>query len=167
MARGPRATSSRDRDVGNAPSRGGKGRGRAKPQSGARAQKRSAAKDTAAKAATPTRKGAQKRTASKPERRRPSEQSQGWGSAVASLVTSALGRAILADVLEAAAAALKKERPEFERAGVDQIASPGEAATSVGSEMMSGTAALAQRAVSVLTEAVTEKALNALDGRSR
>jgi hypothetical protein len=69
--------------------------------------------------------------------------------------------------LEAAAAALKKERPEFERAGVDQIASPGEAATSVGSEMMSGTAALAQRAVSVLTEAVTEKALDALDGRSR
>jgi hypothetical protein len=59
------------------------------------------------------------------------------------------------------------ERPEFERAGVDQIASPGEAATSVGSEMMSGTAALAQRAVSVLTEAVTEKALNALEGRSR
>jgi hypothetical protein len=66
--------------------------------------------------------------------------------------------------LEAAAAALKKERPGFEQAGADQIASAGEVATSVGSEMASGTAAPAQRAVSVLTEAVTEKALNALDG---
>jgi hypothetical protein len=71
----------------------------------------------------------------------------------------------LADVLEAAAAALKKERPGFEPASMDQIASTGEAATRVGSEMVSGTAALAQRAVSVLTEAVTEKALNALGHR--
>jgi hypothetical protein len=44
------------------------------------------------------------------------------------------------------------------------MASAGEAATSAGSEIVSGTAALAQRAVSVLTEAAADAALNALDG---
>src|SRR4030095_9554330 len=144
MARAPRATSSKGRDAGNAPS-GGKGRGRAKPQSGARAQKRSAAKGTRASAATRTRKAAQKRTALKQQTRRPLEQSTSWGSAVASLLTSALGRAIIADVLEAAAAALKKDRPGLEPAGMDRIASTGEAALGGGSETVSGTAALAQR----------------------
>ena len=98
------------------------------------------------------------------KQRRPSEQSQSWGSLIASLVTSTLGRAILADVLEAAAAALKKERPGLEQAGADQIARAGEAATSAGSEIVSGTAALAQRAVSVLTEAAAERLSIALKG---
>jgi hypothetical protein len=66
--------------------------------------------------------------------------------------------------LEAAAAALRKERPGFEQAGADQMASAGEAATSAGSEIASGTAALAQRAVSALTHAAADAALNALDG---
>jgi hypothetical protein len=160
MARGPRETSSKARNAGTA--RGG---GKAKAQRGA--QKRSAAKGAAAgtkaSAATGTRKGARKRSASKVQKRRPSEQPQSWSGVVASLVTSAMGRALLADVLEAAAAALRKERPGFEQAGTDQLASAGEAATSAGSEIVSGTAALAQRAVSALTHAAADAALNALD----
>jgi hypothetical protein len=153
MARGPRGTSSKARKAGTA--RGGRK---------AKAQKRSAAKGAAAGTKASAATGARKRSASKAQKRRPSEQPQSWSGVVASLVTSAMGRAILADVLEAAAAALRKERPGFEQAGADQMASAREAATSAGSEIVSGTAALAQRAVSVLTEAAADAALDALDG---
>ena len=164
MARGPRGTSSKAPTTGTA-RRAGKGGGKAKAQPGAKAQKRFAAKGAVATAAAKgPRKGTRQRTASKAQQRRPSEQSQSWGSLITSLVTSTLGRAILADVLEAAAAALKKERPGLEQAGADQIARAGEAATSAGSEIVSGTAALAQRAVSVLTEAVADGLSIALKG---
>jgi hypothetical protein len=82
----------------------------------------------------------------------------------ASLATSPLAREIMADVLEAAVAALRKERPGLEALGAQQLARGEQAAADLGSEMVAGTAALAQTAVGVLTEAVADTALSMIGG---
>lgn len=146
----------------------GKASGKASPnRSGGKAQKQTASKAAAAsKSRSPTkaREASKKRTPSKSKARQQPAKSQNWGSAISSLVTSSLGREILADVLEAAAAALKRERPGLQAAGAEQIARAGEAATNIGTEIASGTAALAQTAVGVLAEVVSDTARSVLPG---
>jgi len=83
---------------------------------------------------------------------------------LASLATSPLARDIMADVLEAAVAALRKERPGLEALGARQLARGEQAVADLGSEMMAGTSALAQTAVGVLTEAVADTALSVMGG---
>jgi len=70
----------------------------------------------------------------------------------------------MADVLEAAVAALRKERPGLEALGAQQLARAEQAAADVGSEIVAGTAALAQTAVGVLSGAVADTALSVLGG---
>jgi hypothetical protein len=80
------------------------------------------------------------------------------------MATSPLAREIMADVLEAAVAALRKERPGLEALGAQQLARGEQAAADLGSEMVAGTAALAQTAVGVLAGAVADTALSVLGG---
>jgi hypothetical protein len=77
------------------------------------------------------------------------------------LVTSSLGREILADVLEASAGALRKARADARdamEAGATAATAAGQTATSVGSEMATGAAALVQTATETLADIVTSTA---------
>lgn len=185
MARAPRGTSSKasnDRSGKGAGSTEGasgagrKARGGTKASGGTKAKSptkvrggsaaRKQASKTPARATTrspsKTRDAPQKRAGSKLQPRPRPEQSQSWVAALASLTTSPLARAILADVLEAAVVALRKQRPGLEALGSQQLARAEQAAADVGSELVAGTAALAQTAVGVLTGAVADTALSVL-----
>lgn len=104
-----------------------------------------------------------------PSRKRASNESssQSWGSLLNNLVTSPLGREILADVLIAVAAALKKDRPIVQRAfedGVQKAAQAGATAVGAGADVASATATLAQSAAGALAEIVTDAARDILPG---
>jgi hypothetical protein len=73
----------------------------------------------------------------------------------------------LADVLIAAAAALKKDRPIVQQAfedGVQKAAQAGATAVGAGSDVASATATLAQSAAGALAEIVTDAARDILPG---
>src|SRR5215212_9093218 len=77
-----------------------------KTRAGGKAKPRAPAK----KGGTPQRRGAQARAASKKSARRQSPQTESWASSVGSLLTSQPGREILAEVLDAAAGVLRRNR---------------------------------------------------------
>jgi hypothetical protein len=79
------------------------------------------------------------------------------------MMTSQLGRDILAELLEAAAAALTKERPGQQTSTDARAPDPSDTPVSIAAELAAGTA-LASTAVNVLAEAVTDSALTALEG---
>ena len=84
-----------------------------------------------------------------------------WTETLQTLVTSSLGREILADVLEASAGALRKARTDAQdamEAGALATTAAGQAATSVGTEMATGAAALVQTATETLADLVTSTA---------
>jgi hypothetical protein len=84
-----------------------------------------------------------------------------WTETLQTLVTSSLGREILADVLEASAAALRKARTDARdvmEAGATAATAAGQTATSVGTEMATGAAALVQTATETLADLVTSTA---------
>src|SRR5688572_26762126 len=106
--------------------------------SGARASKNAGGGARSKKQAAPAARSTQKTRA--PSRKRASSESssQSWGSFLNDLVTSSLGREILADVLIAAAAALKKDRPVVQQAledGVQRAAQAGASAVGAGTDV--------------------------------
>ena len=136
MARAPRGTSSktskggRSERAGSTKAASGSGRkartgtkatGRTKAESPTKARKSARGQQQPAKSAArattrptttrpirKTREAPQKRVASRAQTQRRSEQGQGWAGMLASLATSPLARDIVADVLEAAVAALEE-----------------------------------------------------------
>lgn len=135
--------------------------------SGTRASKKAEGGATSKKQAAPAARSTQKTRA--PSRRRASSEpsSQSWIGLLSDLITSPLGREILADVLIAAAAALKKDRPTVQQAfedGVQKAAQAGATAVGAGSDVASATATLAQSAAGALAEVVTDAARDILPG---
>src|SRR6478609_9120872 len=120
--------------------RGKSARGQQQP---AKSAARATTRPTTTRPIRKTREAPQKRVASRAQTQRRSEQGQGWVGMLASLATSPLARDIVADVLEAAVAALRKERTGLEALGARQLARGEQAAADLGSEMVAGTAALA------------------------
>jgi hypothetical protein len=87
--------------------------------------------------------------------------------AVSTLAGSALGRQIIADVLEAAATALRKDRGNIRQeieTGVEQVTETAGTAVNVATEVASGTVGLAQTAAGVLAEVATDAARSMLVG---
>jgi hypothetical protein len=144
----------------------------------ARAAKKTPAKERgSAKAAT--RPATQKRaptnaktTQKRTSKTRSQKQTADTGTllnAVSNLAGSALGREIIADVLEAAAGALRKQRVNVGRvigAGAEQVSEAAGTAADVATEAVAGTVGLAQAAAGVLAEVVTDAAQSVLPGSS-
>ena len=138
MARSPRSTSSK------APT-GRKARG-----GGAASTKTRASAGTASKKNTGAGKGlarqpraASKRTQIRAQPRRGQPQAESWAAGVGSVLTSELGREILADMLNAAAGVLRQNR------------GTGQQAQEAGRGMIEGGTDLASTAVQVGTEAAS------------
>jgi hypothetical protein len=105
-----------------------------------------------------------------PARRRASSKalsSQSWAGLLTTLVTSSLGRAILADVLMAAAEALRKERPNLQRMteqGMRATAQAGDAALEAGDDVAAAAKTMAQSAAGAVAEMATAAARDLLPG---
>ena len=135
--------------------------------SGTRTGKKAEGGAASKRQTAPTARVTQKTRASSRRRVSSESSSQSWGSLLNTLVTSSLGREILADVLIAAAAALKKDRPIVQRAfeeGVQKAAQAGATAVGAGTDVASATATLAQSAAGALAEIVTDAARDMLPG---
>jgi hypothetical protein len=92
---------------------------------------------------------------------------QNWSGALETLVSSSLGRDILADALEAAAGALRRGRGELQEtvaASARAIRDTSSAAIDAGTEVVTGAANLAQSAAEALADAVTSSARSLLPG---
>jgi hypothetical protein len=132
----------------------------AKKAGGAKAGARSAGKQRsgAKKAAgqkrgTPARRGAQAGGA------------ENLLAAFSTLAGSALGREIIADVLESAATALRKDRGNIRQeieSGVERATEAAGSTVDVATEVASGTMGLAQTAAGVLAEVATDTARSML-----
>ncbi len=149
MARSPRAAS-KTRGTGKAPARGASKR---TSSSTARATKRSAGSGGAGKA-----RGGSKRAATKVQSRRQQPQMTGGASSVGSLSSTEVGRTILVEVLEAAAAVLRRAR------GAGQTV--GAAATDIaetGADLASTAVDVAADVASGAAEASTDIATAAAD----
>jgi hypothetical protein len=131
---------------------------------GAKAGGRSAGKQRGAAKKTA---GQKRRTSGK--QTTPFAGAEGMLAAFSTLATSAVGREIIADVLESAAAALRKARGNVQEgieSGVETATETAGAAVSVASEVASGTVGLAQTAAGVLAEVATDAARSMLVGPS-
>lgn len=145
----------------------GRGSPKAAPRSPA---KKGSAKGAGTKSAG-TRAAAKRgaaRGASKGGRRQSSQGSaQSWFGALNTLMASGPGRDIIADVLEAAAGALRRHRAnvsEAMEAGAERMSDATGAAANVATEMAMGTVELAQTAATVLADVVTDAARSVLPG---
>jgi hypothetical protein len=176
MARSPRSTSSK------APT-GHKARAGGAASTKTRASAGTASKKNAGAGKGPARqpRAASKRTQTRAQPRRRQPQPESWAAGVGSLLTSELGREILADMLNAAAGALRQHRgtgQQAQEAGqgmVDRGTDVATTAVQVGSEAASGavdtgaeiTAAavdMAQTAAGALATVATSAVLNMLPG---
>ncbi len=97
---------------------------------------------------------------------------ENFSGMVSGFLGSELGRAILADVLMAAAAALAKYRPGAEQLAEarDQVGQAGRAVAEAGGDIASASRELARTAAGALTEVVADAARGLLPsekGRSR
>jgi hypothetical protein len=117
-----------------------------------------AGRPAAQERAVPTKRGARKQsvptkagTRARGRPRKSSPQSQSWFPAFGTLITSPLGREILADVLEAAAAVLRKQREVAK-----QVADAGEAAVKTTGEVASLSRDMAQATAGALADATTD-----------
>ena len=147
MARSPR-TSSKQRTPAKARKGTSAKRGVAKKSAGSSKQRRTS-----------------KAAATKRRPRAGATGEQNWSSALTALVSSSLGREILADVLEAAAGALRRAQGNMQEAiaaGTSAASEASDTAVSVSSELVSGTAAVAQTATEVLGDVVTAAARSLL-----
>ena len=169
MARSPKSPPSKARRGGKGQAAGGGSKTRA---SSAAASKKATAKKGAS---------AKNRSASKRAPARAQPQAASWGASVESLLTSELGREILADVLNATAGVLRQNREmgrQAEVAGramIDRGTDLASTAVNVGTEVASGavdtsadiTAAavdIAQTAAGTLAAVATNAVLNMLPG---
>jgi hypothetical protein len=127
-----------------------------KTRAGAKTKPRVSAK----KEGAPQRRGARARAASKKSAPKQVSRTEGWASSVGSLLTSQPGREILADVLDAAAGVLRRNREVAQ-----QVVASGEAAVESGRELATaafraGTTAADE--VAAATRGVAETAAGAL-----
>jgi len=121
----------------------------------------SARKGPAAKKGAP-----QKRSASK-GRRRQTKGSAEWAGAFQTLLGSSQGREIMADMLDAVSATLRKQRETAIRAGeagTEAVAGAVETTLDAATEIASGTMGIAQRAATVLTDVISEAMRSVLAG---
>jgi hypothetical protein len=118
MARSPRTTASKARA-------GSKARRNTAPKAAAPSKKATAKR-------APAKKASSKRTGSKAQAKRPQAQAENWAGSVGSLLTSQVGREVLAEVLEAAVSVLRRVRDTGQ-----QIANTGGAAVDAGSSTVS------------------------------
>ena len=178
MARSPRLSASKARTGRNTPT------GATAPAK-TRGSKGAASKKNARPGKGPARKprAASKRTPARVQPGRAQPKPESWAASVGSLVTSQLGREILADVLNAAADVLRQNRAMSQqaqvagRAVVDRGTDLASTAAQVGTEAASGavdtgaqiTAAavdIAQTAAGALATVATSAVLNMLPGGS-
>jgi hypothetical protein len=149
-----------------------------KPASGnRRGRKRTAAAAEAQRTTAPGRKAASPRSPSKNRGRETTQQAESWAANVGSLVVSEVGRQILAEMLDAAARALRENRAvarEVQAAGeaiIDRGAETASTVVQVGAEVASGTveagtevasaaATMARTAAEALATVATNAALN-------
>jgi hypothetical protein len=142
---------------------------KARGGTGTKARPTSKKSTSAKKVASAQKAGAPRRIASKRRSPKPSAGAGQWLGAVSNLVGTLEGREIVADVLEAAAAALRKGRRNVAsavEAGTEQVLETAETATNVATEVAAGTASLAGTAAGVLAEAVADVAHSVLPGGS-
>ena len=121
----------------------------------------SARKGPAAKKGAP-----QKRSASK-GRRRQTKGSAEWAGAFQTLIGSSQGREIMADMLDAVSATLRKQRETAIRAGeagTEAVAGTVETTLDAATEIASGTMGIAQSAATVLTDVISEAMRSVLAG---
>ena len=115
----------------------------------ARAQKGPAAK----------RGAPQKRAAAKGRRRRQTGGSPDWAGAFQTLIGSPQGREILADMFDAVAVALRKQRETATRAaedGTEAVVGTVETTLDAATEIAAGTMGIARTAATVLTDVVSD-----------
>ncbi|HEX2134692.1 MAG TPA: hypothetical protein VHG30_02140 [Microvirga sp.] len=121
-----------------------------KARGGRKAQERPAAK----KAAAPQRRGGQARAGAKKTARRQTAQNESWANSVSSLLHTQAGREILADVLDAAAGVLRRNREIAQ-----QVVASGGAALEAGTNA-------AQSAASSLADLAGETVRSILPGEA-
>jgi hypothetical protein len=142
-----------------------KARGSEKARKGPASKARAARKSSAAPART--RAAAKKGITSKRRARTAVPAGQSWSGALETLVSTSLGRNVLADALEAAAGALRRGQGELEEtvaAGARAIRDTSSAAIDAGTEVVTGAASLAQTAAEALAGAATSSARSLLSG---
>jgi hypothetical protein len=147
------------------------------PRKAAKAAKKGSSKKSAArkapakarqtnKAAAPRKqRNTSSKTAARKGGNRTGSTGQNWSGAIEALVNSSMGRGVLADVLEAAAGALRKARKDVDEAveaSATAVSAAGDTAVSVGTEVASGAAALVQTATEAMADIVTTTAENFL-----
>ena len=133
-----------------------------KRSGGAKARGRSAGKQR-----SPSKKTVGQKRGASGKRMTQSAAAENLLGAVSTLAGSALGRQIIADVLEAAATALRKDRGNIRQeieTGVEQVTETAGTAVNVATEVASGTVGLAQTAAGVLAEVATDAARSMLVG---
>jgi hypothetical protein len=151
MARSPRPTPSKTRAARKA--RGGNS-GAAKTR---RASQGASKKTASTKGGPPAKQRAQ-RTPATSRGRKGQPQNENWVAGISSLMTSQLGREILADVLDAAAGVLRQNRQigqEVEVAGramIDTGADAASTAVQIGTEVASGAAQAGGEIAAAATE---------------
>jgi hypothetical protein len=147
--------------MAQAPRKPAKARASGKASKGSPSKSRGSAKAPAqSKSRAPTKQRAapKRMPSSKSESRVSSATDQNWSGMIQALVTSTMGREVLADVLEAAAGALRKARADVQdamAAGATAASAAGDTAVNVGTEMATGTVALVQTATEALADIVT------------
>ena len=116
----------------------------------AKAAKKSSKRRTAAHQVSKEKRSVGKKQVRSQQSREPARKTESWLSAASTLVASEVGRAILAEVLEAAASALRKDR------GRDWDEPRSESASSVGDVAAEGASRVfARTAAGVLAEVAT------------
>jgi hypothetical protein len=146
-------------------SRGSKKAARSAPQKG------SAKKTRAAPAKRAQARSAPTKSATKRSPRNQAAPAQSWTSSVGALLTSQLGREILADVLDSAAGVLRRNRDVAQQvaasgeaaldSGRDMATAAFDASTNVAGEVASATRGIAQTAAGALAELASD-AMNAM-----
>ena len=171
MARTPRDGGEQNASAGR---KAGSGKRRA-------AAKRGGEKGAAVRKVSAKARGASKRTPAKARAGRRQPQTESWAASVGTLISSQLGRDILADVLTAAARVLRENREvayEAQQAGramIDRGADVASTTAQVGTEVAAGavnagaqvTSAavdVAQAAAGSLAEMATNAVLNMIPG---
>lgn len=147
MASKPKTKTSKGRSARKAPAR--------------TASKKRSAKKVETKKARPRRAAPKRATAPRAQHGRKATGTPDWMGAIDTLITSPNGREVLASVLYAAADALRAQGAATRQAaesGAQQMMETSEAAADIGTEMASGSIALAQTAAGVLAGVATEAA---------
>lgn len=132
-----------------------------KARGGRKAQERAGSKKTAAQ----PRRGGQARAGAKKSARRQTAQTESWANSVSSLLSTQAGREILADVFDAAAGVLRRNREIAQQV----VASGGaalQAGTNAAGDVTSAARGMAQSAAGSLADLASETVRAILPGEA-